>query len=99
MRQDYCQRAPRDRAAQSDPFFREFLLHRIWLEVCRTPTKAAALAVLSQYLWEGREVCRRQFFGSADILHVCGALFMFMHGDWFVNPRHDPDCPTGGMPF
>ena len=26
----------------------------IWLEVCRAPTKAAALAVLSQYLWEGR---------------------------------------------
>ena len=29
---------------------------RIWIEVCRAPTKAAALAVLSKYLWSGREV-------------------------------------------
>ena len=29
---------------------------RIWMEVCRAPPKAAALAVLSQYMWAGREV-------------------------------------------
>ena len=72
---------------------------RIWLEVCRASTKAAALAVLSQYLWAGREVCRRDFFGSADMLHLCGSLFMFMHRDWFFNPRHDWACPAGGMYF
>ena len=27
---------------------------RIWLEVCQAPTKAAAMSVLSQYLWTGR---------------------------------------------
>ena len=70
---------------------------RIWLEVCRAPTKAAALAVLSQYLWEGREVCRRDFFRSADMLHVCRDLFMFVHGGLFFNPWHYPTCPAGGM--
>ena len=74
-------------------------IHRIWLEVCRALTKAAALAVLSQYLWAGREVCQRYFFGSADMLHFCGSLFMFVHGDRFVNTRHDPDCPTEGVYF
>ena len=71
----------------------------IWLEVCQAPTKAVALAVLSQYLWARREVCRRDLFGSADMLHVCGALFMFVHRYRFVNPRHDPACPDGGMSF
>ena len=50
------------------------------------------MAVLSQYLWVGREVCRRDLFGSVDMLHVCGALFMFVHRDRFVNPRHYPAC-------
>ena len=72
---------------------------RIWLEVFRAPTKAAALEVLYQYLWAGRKVFRRDFFGSADMLHVCGYLFMFVHGDWFVNPRNDSTCPAGGMSF
>ena len=72
---------------------------QIWLKVCRAPTKAAALEVLSQYLWEGREVCQRDFFGSADMRHVCGSLFMFMHRDRFVNSRHDPACRPGGMSF
>ena len=27
---------------------------RIWLEVCQAPTKAAALALLSHYMWAGR---------------------------------------------
>ena len=71
----------------------------IWLEVCWAPTKAAALAVLSQYLWAGREVCRKDFFVSSDMLHVCGALFMFIHGDRFFTPRHNPDFPAGGMSF
>ena len=22
---------------------------------------------------------------------------MFVHRDWFVNPRKDPSCPAGGM--
>ena len=70
---------------------------RIWLEVCRAPTKAAALAVLSHYLWYGREVCRRDFFGSADMLHVCRALFIFVHRDRFVKPRNKPVCPNGGV--
>ena len=72
---------------------------RIWMEVCWAPTKAAGLAVLSQYLWAGREVCRRKLFGSADMLHVCRALFMFVHGDWFVNTRHNPTCLAGVMYF
>ena len=33
------------------------------------------------------------------MLHVCGALFVFVNRDRFVNPRHDPDCPAGGMSF
>ena len=72
---------------------------RIWIEVCWAPTKASALAVLFQYLWVGREVFRRDFFGSADMLHVCKSLFMFVHWDRFVNPRHDPNFPAGGMSF
>ena len=72
---------------------------RIWLEVCRAPTKAAALAVLSQYLWVGREVCRIDFFGSTDMLLVCVDLFMFVHMDRFVNPRHNLACPAWGMSF
>ena len=24
---------------------------------------------------------------------------MFVHRDRFVNPRHDPDCPAGGVSF
>ena len=67
--------------------------------MCRAPTKATALAVLPQYLWEGRVFCRRDFFGYAYMLHVCGALSMFMHGDWFVNPRHKPAYPVGGVSF
>ena len=55
--------------------------------------------MISQYLWAGREVCRRYFFGSADMLHVCEGLFMFVHRDWFVNPRHNLDFPTGGVSF
>ena len=53
----------------------------------------------SQYLWEGREVCWRDFFVSADMLHVCGSLFMFVHRNRFVNTRHDPDCTAGGISF
>ena len=71
----------------------------IWLEVCRAPTKVAALVVLSQYLRVGREVCRRDLFGSAEMIHVCGSLFMFVHGDRFVNTRNYPACPAGGMSF
>ena len=44
---------------------------RIWLEVCRAPTKSAALTVLSQYIWAGREVFRWYFFGYVYMLHVC----------------------------
>ena len=31
------------------------------------------------------------------MLHVCGSLFMFVYGDRFFNPRHNPACPAGGM--
>ena len=51
------------------------------------------------HLWAGREVCRRQFFGAADMMHVCGALFMFVHGDRFMNRGADPACPAGGLSF
>ena len=62
-------------------------------------TKAADLTVLSQYLWAGRELFQRDFFDSADILHVCRYLFMFLHEDRFFTPRHEPACPAGGVYF
>ena len=31
------------------------------------------------------------------MMHVCGALFMFFHGDRFMNPGADPACPAGGL--
>ena len=65
----------------------------IWREIAQAPTKGAALSILNQYLWAGREVCRRQFFGATDMMHDCGALFMFVHGDRFMNPGADPACP------
>ena len=71
----------------------------IWLEVCQVHTKASTPEVLSQYMWAGREVCRRDFFGSADMMHVFRDLFMFVHGYRFVNTKHDPYCPAGGMSF
>ena len=55
--------------------------------------------MLFQYLWEGREVCCRELFGSADMLHVCGALLMFVHGYWFFNYRKDPAQPARSMSF
>ena len=33
------------------------------------------------------------------MMHVCGALFMFVHGDRFMNPGADPACPAGGLSF
>ena len=42
---------------------------------------------------------RQQFFGAADMMHVCGALFMFVHGDRFMNPGADPACPVRGLSF
>ena len=51
----------------------------IWREVAQALTKGASFSILNQYLWAGREVCRRQFFGAADMMHVCNALFMFVH--------------------
>ena len=71
----------------------------IWREVAQAPTKGAALSILNQYLWAGREVCRRQFYGAADMMHVCGALFMFVHGERFMNPGADRACPAGGLSF
>ena len=68
---------------------------RIWLEVGQATTKAAALAVLSQYLWEGRELLHRDFFGSADMMHGDGYLFVFVHMDRFVNPWNNPAFPSG----
>ena len=69
----------------------------IWLKMCWAPTKADALAVLSEYLWAGRKVFWRDSFVSADMLHICGALFRFVHRDRFVNPWHDPACPAGSV--
>ena len=31
----------------------------IWREVAQAPTKGAPLFIFNQYLWAGREVCRR----------------------------------------
>ena len=33
------------------------------------------------------------------MMHVSGALFMFVHGDRFMNPGADPACPAGGLFF
>ena len=33
------------------------------------------------------------------MIHVCGALFMFVHGDKFMNPFADPAFPVGGLSF
>ena len=70
----------------------------IWQEVAQAPTKGASLSILNQYLWAGREVCQRQFFGAADMMHVCGALFMFVHRDRFMNPGDDPFVPPEAFP-
>ena len=69
------------------------------MEVFRAPAKADALALLSQYIRVGRGVLCGDFFGSADMLHFCRALCMFVHGYWFVNPWYKPICPVGGMFF
>ena len=71
----------------------------IWQEVAQAPTKGASLSILNQYLWAAREVFRRQLFGAEDMMHVCGDLFMFVHGDRFMNPGADPACPAGGLSF
>ena len=44
-------------------------------------------------------MCLRQFYGAADMMHVCGALFKFFHGDRFINPVANPACPVGGLSF
>ena len=33
------------------------------------------------------------------MMHVCGALIMFVHGDRFMNPGADPACPARGLSF
>ena len=33
------------------------------------------------------------------MLHFCGALFLFLRRDRFINPCHNPACPAGGMSF
>ena len=33
------------------------------------------------------------------MLLFCGALFIFVQGDRFVSPRHDPICLAKGMPL
>ena len=33
------------------------------------------------------------------MMHICGALFMFIHGDRFMNPGGNPACPAGGLSF
>ena len=71
----------------------------IWREVVQAPTKGAALSILNQYLWAVTEVCRWQFYGAADMMHVYGALFMFVHRDRFMNPGADPAWPAGGLSF
>ena len=62
----------------------------IWRKVAQAPTKGAAFSILNQYLWAGRDVYQRQFYRAADMMHVCGALFMLFHGDRFMNPNAAP---------
>ena len=33
------------------------------------------------------------------MMHVCGVLFMFVHGDRFMNPGANPACPARGLSF
>ena len=33
------------------------------------------------------------------MMHVCGALFMFVHRDIFMNPSTNTACPAGGLSF
>ena len=48
-------------------------------------------------------MCLWQFFGAVDMMHVCGAFFIFVQGDRFMNPGADPGadtaCPAGGLSF
>ena len=45
----------------------------------------------------GMEVCRHDFMGHADLLHVSIPLYNFVAGDRFTNPGENPACPAGGM--
>ena len=69
----------------------------IWQEVAAASTRQEGLALLVQYLLSGMNVCRRDFHGHADLLHVSVPLYNFVAGDRFVNPGENPACPAGGM--
>ena len=60
-------------------------------------TKQAGLSLLVQYLMAGMGVCRREFFGHAEIIHCSVTLYNFVAGDRFTNPGENPSCPAGDM--
>ena len=43
---------------------------KIWSDVAATPTKQEELVTLIQYLMSGMTVCRYNFLGDADLIHV-----------------------------
>ena len=69
----------------------------IWSDVAAAHSKQEGLALLVQYLMSGMQVCRRDFMGHADLLHVSIPLYNFVAGDRFTNPGDNPACPAGGM--
>ena len=69
----------------------------IWSQVAAAPTKQEGLAILVQYLMSGMQICRHDFMGHADLLHVSIPLYNFVAGDRFTNPGENPACPAGGM--
>ena len=61
------------------------------------PSKQEGIAILSQYILTGMELCCRDFHCHAKLLHVEGGLYNFFPGDRFVNPGMNPAYPVGGF--
>ena len=57
--------------------------------------KNEGLSVLSQYLLTGIESCRRDFHGHVQLLHMRGALYIFVAGNRLANPGTNPACLKG----
>lgn len=69
----------------------------IWSQVAAAPTKQEGLAILVQYLMSGMQICRHDFMGHTDLLHVSIPLYNFVAGDRFTNPGENHACPAGCM--
>jgi len=59
--------------------------------------KQEGITTLIQYLMSGILVCRQDFMGHTDLLHVSIPLYNFVAGDRFVNPGENLAYPAGGM--